>query len=137
MTYCGPPKDAGLQPMPTFCVRPKTLPLGCSRSMSGVRGSRPAGPSPASRPAATALAGYVAGHTASPPLQSCSVGLAEAPLVVALDVQRFENLGRDPRQFRAGVHQHGLEGSSLARAGRVLDLHVYAEGSHVVGHNNS
>src|SRR2546425_9329059 len=56
MTYCGPPNDAGLQPMPTFCVRPNRLPLGSSRSMSGVRGSRPAGPSPASRPAATALA---------------------------------------------------------------------------------
>src|SRR6266550_4749677 len=28
MTYCGPSKAVGLQPMPTFCVRPKTLPLG-------------------------------------------------------------------------------------------------------------
>src|SRR5207247_209246 len=44
------------QPMPTFCVKPNRLPLGSSRSMSGVRGSRPAGPAPASRPAATALA---------------------------------------------------------------------------------
>src|SRR6266704_1693307 len=28
-----------------------------------------------------------------------SGGPAEAPLVVALDAQRFENLGRNPRQF--------------------------------------
>src|SRR5436309_8742721 len=56
MTYCGPSRAWGLQPMPTFCVRPNRLPLGSSRNLSGVRGSRPAGPSPASRPAATALA---------------------------------------------------------------------------------
>src|SRR5919108_2412452 len=56
MTYWGPWSESGLQPMPTFCVNPNRLPLGSSRSMSGVRGSLPVGPSPASRPAATAPA---------------------------------------------------------------------------------
>jgi len=83
------------------------------------------------------LPDYVAEHTASPSLQNRSVGLAEMPLVVALDAQRFEDLDGNPRQLRTGVHQDRSQGTSLARAGRVLDLHVYAEASHLVGHSSS
>src|SRR5207253_1226948 len=123
MTYCGPPNDAGLQPMPTFCVRPNRLPLGSSRSMSGVSGSRPAG--------------HVDERGTGPALEDRPVGLPEAPRVVPLDTQGLKHLGRHPRQFRAGVHQHRFEGAPLARAGGVLDLDVYAERSHIVPHNSS
>src|ERR1700733_4237387 len=53
MTYSGPCNWAELHPIPTFCVRPKRSPLGASRSISGVKGSAPVGPSPTIRPAAT------------------------------------------------------------------------------------
>src|SRR6266705_238266 len=86
---------------------------------------------------ARSLAGDVDERSTGPTLEDRSVGLAEAPRVVPLYTEGFKNLGRDPRQFRSGVHQHGLESSSLARAGGVLDLDVYAEGSHVVGHRSS
>ncbi|MDQ6769329.1 MAG: hypothetical protein M3Z54_05025 [Gemmatimonadota bacterium] len=59
------------------------------------------------------------------------------PLAVPLDTQRLERLGRHPRQFRASVYQHGREGSSLARTAWILDLDIYAEHSHLVGHNAS
>ena len=49
ITYCGPPSASGRQPMPTFCVRPKKLPLGSWRSISAVSGRRPSGPSPSMR----------------------------------------------------------------------------------------
>src|SRR2546430_15065543 len=39
------------------------------------------------------LPDYVDEHTARPSLQNRSVGLAEMPPVVALDAQRFEDLG--------------------------------------------
>src|SRR5262245_33809170 len=49
MTYCGPPSASGRQPMPAFCVRPKMLPLGSSRSISALNGRRPSGPWPSTR----------------------------------------------------------------------------------------
>src|SRR5688572_1164238 len=49
MTYCGPSRASVRQPIPAFWVRPKMWPLGSSRSMSGVSGRRPAGPSPSMR----------------------------------------------------------------------------------------
>ena len=39
-----PPRLAGFQPMPTFCVQPNRSPLGAWRSSSSVSGSFPAGP---------------------------------------------------------------------------------------------
>src|SRR5262245_43296011 len=44
---CGRPSSRGSQPMPAFCVRPKTSPLGRSSSISAVSGRRPDGPAPA------------------------------------------------------------------------------------------
>jgi hypothetical protein len=40
----GRASSRGSQPIPAFMVRPKTSPLGHSSSISGVSGSRPAGP---------------------------------------------------------------------------------------------
>ena len=39
-----PPRSAGFQPMPTFCVQPNRSPLGAWRSNSSVSGSAPRGP---------------------------------------------------------------------------------------------
>src|SRR5438876_1967706 len=72
-----------------------------------------------------------------PTLKDGPVSLPEAPLVVPLDAQRLKNLGRDPRQFRARVHEYGPECSPVAGAGGVLGLDVNAEGSHVLAHNSS
>src|SRR2546423_10189581 len=84
-----------------------------------------------------ALAGHVNERGTSPTLEDRPVGLPEAPRVVPLDTERFENLGRNPRQLRSSVDQNRSQGASLARAGRVLDLDVYAESPHVVGHSSS
>src|SRR6266508_2353227 len=117
MTYCGPPKDAGLQPMPTFCVRPKTLPLGSSRSMSAVRGSRPAGPSPASRPAATALA---------EPSTASSGGALSLPCMFTTLVQRHEQREHEGRHHarNADDRQQGsprLEGLELRHSSHLRE----------------
>src|SRR2546421_734804 len=84
-----------------------------------------------------ALAGHVDERRTGATLEDRSVGLPEAPGGISLDAEGFENLGRNPRQLRARVHQYRPEGSSLAGAGGVLDLDVYAESSLVVGHSSS
>ena len=73
-------------------------------------------------------------HAAGPPLEQPTLGLAEQPLVVALDSERVEEIRRDPGQLRPRVHQHGLQRAAVTGAGRVLDLDIHAEGSHVVAH---
>src|SRR5213596_699149 len=114
MTYWGPPKDAGLQPIPTFCVRPNTLPLGSSRSMSAVRGSRPAGPSPASRAAATALA---------EPSTASRDGATRLPRISTTLRRRAATRQQRRRQGRGCPLRLGRGGGlSEHDAGGVLDL---------------
>jgi hypothetical protein len=73
-------------------------------------------------------------HATGPPLEQRAVGLAEPPLVVALDSERVEQIRRDPGQLRPRVHQHGPQGAAVTGAGRILDLDIHPEGSHVVAH---
>jgi len=80
------------------------------------------------------LAGDVNEHAAGPPLEQRAVGLAEQPLVVALDAERVEEIRRDPGQLRPRVHQYGRQRAAVTGAGRVLDLDIHPEGSHVVAH---
>jgi len=83
------------------------------------------------------FAGDMDKRRAGPSLENRPVGLPEAPLVVPLDAQGLERGRWEPRQFRTSVHQHGRERSSLARTRGILDLDIYAKGSHVVSHNRS
>src|ERR1051325_103351 len=76
-------------------------------------------------------------HDASPALEHRSARLAKVPLIVALDPQRFEHVGRDPAQLGARVDQYGPHGTPLTRAGRVLELDVDAGASHIVRHSTS
>src|SRR5207249_5312731 len=80
------------------------------------------------------LAGDVHEDAAGPPLEQRAVGLAEQPLVVALDSERVEEMRRDPGQLRPRVHQHGLQRAAVTGAGGVLDLDIHPERSHVVAH---
>jgi len=73
-------------------------------------------------------------HAAGRPLEQRAVGLAEQPLVVALDSERVEEIRRDPGQLRPRVHQHGLQRAAVTGAGRVLNLDIHPEGCHVVAH---
>src|ERR1051325_5681640 len=80
---------------------------------------------------------WLSEHDASPALEHRSARLAKVPLIVALDPQRFEHVGRDPAQLGARVDQYGPHGTPLTRAGRVLELDVDAEASHIVRHSTS
>src|SRR5205814_2055867 len=58
---------------------------------------------------AGALAGDVYLDDAGPPFQDGTVRLPEAPLATPLDAKGVQDVCRDPRQLRTGVHQDGLE----------------------------
>jgi len=83
------------------------------------------------------FAGDIDNCAARPALENGPVSLAEVPLIVPLDPQGLEDLGRNPGQFRAGVDKHRPERSSLARTDGILDVDVNSKGSHVAWHNYS
>jgi hypothetical protein len=83
------------------------------------------------------IAGDMNKRRAGPALENSSVGLAEAPLFVPLNAKGLERFCWDPRQFRTCVNEHRCDPSSLAWFGGILDLDIYAKGSHVVGHIGS
>src|ERR1051325_4516989 len=70
-------------------------------------------------------------------LEHRAVRLAKVPLIVAPDPQRLEHVGRDPAQLGARVDEYGPHRASLTGAGRVLELDVDAEASHIVRHSTS